>query len=246
MCYRFGVPFVPISFVPIDAGGTSMADDEIRRALEGAPADAEHLDPELLERFEAGQSLGADIEQRYLDMGVRLLSDDMPRRLDERTQARLERLLGRDLGGVRVHTGERAQRAAGAMGAQAFALGEKDVFFGPGGYDPSSRQGIGLLAHEIAHTVEAGVPGGPQVGFEGRPSESGRGEGFAQETEGRVLAQEDGPAAAAEAEEAGPSPGKAKAPGARGKHLDPNLIEREAWREFLERSRRDLERHGNW
>lgn len=225
-----------------------MADEEIRRALEEAGADAEHLDPELLQRFEEGQSLGAEIEHRYLDMGVRLLSDDMPRRLDEQTQARLERLLGRDLRGVRVHTGERAQRAASAMGAQAFALGDRDVFFGAGGYDPSSRQGIGLLAHEVAHTVEAGVPGGAQVGFEGRPSESGRGEGFAQETESRALAQEEGaaPASAAQAEEApGAGPGAAKG-AARPKHLDPVLIEGEAWREFLDRVRRDMERHGGF
>jgi hypothetical protein len=217
-----------------------MADDEIRRTLEEAGADAEQLDPELLQKFEEGQSLGADIERRYLDMGVRMLSDDLPRRLDERAQARLERLLGRDLSGVRVHTGERAQRAAQAMGAQAFALGERDVFFGQGGYDPSSRQGIGLLAHEVAHTVEAGLPGAPQVGFEGRPSESGRGEEFAEEAEGRALADEDGGGAAAGVG----GGGKAAVSTTRPKYLDPNVIERQAWRAYLERSRSDSERHG--
>jgi len=219
-----------------------MADDAIRRALEEAGADAAQLDPQLLQKFEEGQSLGADIERRYLEMGVRMLSDDMPRRLDERSQARLERLLGRDLSGVRVHTGERAQRAAQAMGAQAFAVGERDVFFGQGGYDPSSRQGIGLLAHEVAHTVEAGLPGAPQVGFEGRPSESGRGEDFAQEAEGRALADADTARAAAPAE--GQAGGEAATSRTRPKYLDPNVIEREAWREYLDRTRRDGERHG--
>jgi hypothetical protein len=55
---------------------------------------------------------------------------------------------------VRVHDDRAAGRAARALGARAFALGE-DVFFAPGQYQPSSPGGRGLIAHELAHVVQA-------------------------------------------------------------------------------------------
>lgn len=226
-----------------------MGDEEIRKALEErASKDADGRDPldaGLLAEVEQGASLGADIERRYLGMGVQMLSDDIPQRLDQRAQARLEKMLGRDLSQVRVHTGERAQRAAGAMGAQAFALGEKDVFFGAGGYNPASREGIGLLAHEVAHTVEAGTPGGTQVGFKAESSSGGRGEEFAESAEGRVLAQEDNP-------ESGPAQGgEGGASGKGSKKSEPawankDAVARQAWQIIQDIARRDRDRHGSF
>ena len=54
-------------------------------------------------------------------------SRDPGRPLAAATRARLEPLLGADLASVRVHEGERAQAAASAVGASAFALGEDVV-----------------------------------------------------------------------------------------------------------------------
>lgn len=64
-----------------------------------------------------------------------------------------ERSLGVDLSGVRVHTGDASARAAGAVSAKAYAVGQ-DIHFGSGQYDPSSSSGKHLLAHEVAHTVQ--------------------------------------------------------------------------------------------
>jgi Domain of unknown function (DUF4157)/Putative peptidoglycan binding domain len=60
---------------------------------------------------------------------------------------------GRDLGGVRVHSDARANEAASAVQARAFALGN-NVVFGPGEYAPQSYEGQRLLAHELAHTIQ--------------------------------------------------------------------------------------------
>ncbi|MGH9885275.1 MAG: DUF4157 domain-containing protein, partial [bacterium] len=67
----------------------------------------------------------------------------------------LEPALGADLGGVRVHAGAASASAADALQAKAYAVG-KDIHFGAGAYDPSSKSGKHLIAHEVAHTVQQG------------------------------------------------------------------------------------------
>nr|AWJ66046.1 hypothetical protein [uncultured bacterium] len=75
----------------------------------------------------------------------------------------MEGRFGTDFGGVRVHTGAAAQRAANDLDARAFTVG-RDVFFGPGAYDPGSGPGRTLLAHELTHTIQqsGGTAGAPQ------------------------------------------------------------------------------------
>src|SRR5262249_29168765 len=61
----------------------------------------------------------------------------------------LEGFFQEDLSGVRVHEGP----AARAMGALAFTVREA-IHFAPGLYDPSSREGVALLGHELTHVVQ--------------------------------------------------------------------------------------------
>lgn len=69
------------------------------------------------------------------------------------TRAIMERMLGAPLGDVRVHTDAPAARAAGALGAQAFALG-RSVFFAPTAFQPSTPAGMALLGHELTHVLQ--------------------------------------------------------------------------------------------
>jgi hypothetical protein len=62
---------------------------------------------------------------------------------------------GGDLGAVRVHRGESAVEDVDA-GAAAFG---QHVFFAPGAYDPSTPDGLGLIAHEVAHTTRRAPTG---------------------------------------------------------------------------------------
>lgn len=68
-------------------------------------------------------------------------------------QGKFESSLGADLSAVRVHTGGASEAAADAVGARAYTVGN-DIHFGAGQFDPSSRGGEHLLAHEVAHTVQ--------------------------------------------------------------------------------------------
>jgi hypothetical protein len=65
----------------------------------------------------------------------------------------MERAFGADFGGVRVHTGEQADRLARAIQAKAFTTGQ-DVFFRQGEYKPGSRGGKELIAHELTHVEQ--------------------------------------------------------------------------------------------
>lgn len=61
--------------------------------------------------------------------------------------------MGADFSGVRVHTGAGADRANRSLSARAFTQGQ-DVYFRAGEYDPASREGQHLIAHELAHVAD--------------------------------------------------------------------------------------------
>ena len=74
------------------------------------------------------------------------------------TRAKFEGTLGADLSNVRVHTGSQADEAARSINAEAYTMGS-DIAFADSNYNPGSKTGQALLAHELTHTVQQG--GGP-------------------------------------------------------------------------------------
>lgn len=81
--------------------------------------------------------------------------DEAPREIDPVARHLLEERFGRSLKDVRVHYGQRAGEAATDLAAEAFTVG-KDIVFGAGRYEPETHDGLELLAHEVAHTVQQG------------------------------------------------------------------------------------------
>jgi hypothetical protein len=73
--------------------------------------------------------------------------------LDPATRAAMASRFGHDFSQVRIHSGEEAARAAGAVEARAFTVGTQ-IVFGRGMYAPHRHAGQTLLAHELAHTVQ--------------------------------------------------------------------------------------------
>lgn len=74
--------------------------------------------------------------------------------LPEEVRVAMERELGVELAGVRIHTDGVAAQAARVLGAEAFTIGE-DVFFAAGLFAPDTRSGRALLAHELTHVAQA-------------------------------------------------------------------------------------------
>jgi hypothetical protein len=187
-------------------------DDEIRQAEEAAVGLGG--EPGRLAQQLAGtmaSSIGEGLAERYAKVGARMLADPMPTRLDTDLIDRLARAgFDRDkLRGVRVHRGLRAHAAADALGARAFAVGSNDVFFARGEFDPSTREGRAVIAHEVAHiappsAVGGGLPGSfssPMLNERRRGDEDAAGdeahETQARQAEAMVYAQEDDGAAGA-------------------------------------------------
>ncbi|MBK8211895.1 MAG: DUF4157 domain-containing protein [Rhodospirillales bacterium] len=65
----------------------------------------------------------------------------------------MEASFGQDFADVRIHTDSTAARAASALHTQAFTAG-RHIYFGEGRYQPHTREGRRLLAHELTHVVQ--------------------------------------------------------------------------------------------
>jgi hypothetical protein len=70
---------------------------------------------------------------------------------------------------IRLHTGSRADAMAREMNARAFTTGG-DIVFARGEYQPESREGRRLMAHELVHALQQ-TPGyrSPALGIRSRP-----------------------------------------------------------------------------
>jgi len=73
--------------------------------------------------------------------------------LDESVKEPMEGAFGADFSGVRVHTDGKSDELNQAIQAKAFTTGE-DIFFREGAYEPGSKGGQELLAHELTHVVQ--------------------------------------------------------------------------------------------
>lgn len=75
------------------------------------------------------------------------------RTLDAAVQQSMGVALDADLSDVRVHTDAKADSLNQTLNARAFTIGN-DIFFGGSQFQPKTRSGQELLAHELAHTVQ--------------------------------------------------------------------------------------------
>ena len=95
------------------------------------------------------------LEQAVLQSPAQAIGKEVTAQLDPRFEHQFSQ--------VRVHADAEADQLARDFEARAFTVGQ-DVFFRAGEYDPASTRGLGLLSHELAHTVQQGqLP--PQTRF---------------------------------------------------------------------------------
>ncbi|MCA6623138.1 MAG: DUF4157 domain-containing protein [Pseudanabaena sp. M165S2SP1A06QC] len=73
--------------------------------------------------------------------------------LDANLQEKMGQAMGADFSGVKVHTDSQSDQLNKSIQAKAFTTGQ-DVFFRQGAYEPSSRGGQELIAHELTHVVQ--------------------------------------------------------------------------------------------
>ena len=74
-------------------------------------------------------------------------------KMDPSTQRSMEKGFGADFSDINIHTDSKAQETSQELGAQAFTTGN-DIYFNKGKYNPNSKEGKHLLAHELTHTIQ--------------------------------------------------------------------------------------------
>jgi hypothetical protein len=75
--------------------------------------------------------------------------------LSSSTRTPMGPAFGTDVGGVRVHTGPQADRAARDINAKAFTTG-RNIYFAASQHQPGTQPSDKPLAHELTHTVQQG------------------------------------------------------------------------------------------
>jgi|GEM_PF-2583917 len=102
------------------------------------------------------------LQRRLGNQGVRRLAADKGESLPSGLRTEVSGDVGADLNDVRIHTGPTGNAVAHAAGAQAVTVG-RDIAFADGAYAPETAAGRQLLAHEVAHTVQAGLSSGKDI-----------------------------------------------------------------------------------
>ena len=75
------------------------------------------------------------------------------RALPETIRMQMEERFGASFDHVRIHTDDKAAQMSHSLHAEAFTYGN-DIYFGANRYDHSTKNGKGLLAHELTHTLQ--------------------------------------------------------------------------------------------
>ena len=73
--------------------------------------------------------------------------------LPKQVQGQMEGKLGHDFSGVKVHNNSTSAEASHALQAKAFTSGN-NIVFGEGYYNPGTKDGQKLIAHELVHVVQ--------------------------------------------------------------------------------------------
>jgi hypothetical protein len=77
----------------------------------------------------------------------------------------MEQAFGADFSGVKVHTDGQSDQLNQSIQARAFTTGQ-DIFFRQGQYEPGSKGGQELLAHELTHVVQQNGGSGKNDGVQ--------------------------------------------------------------------------------
>jgi hypothetical protein len=108
---------------------------------------------------ESGAVLGKPPTQNSSVAALPLLSQVLQstgQPMDAATRSFMEPRFGHDLSHVRIHNDRRSQESARDLNAMAYAVGN-DVVFGAGHFKPGTAEGNRLIAHELAHVLQAGA-----------------------------------------------------------------------------------------
>jgi hypothetical protein len=147
---------------PLELEADRIADQVVGSAQPEAGGAAKDVPGSAMPQFVARSS---DPGVRSIDVDSLVMSTlgSGGEPLSADTRRFMEPRFGHDFSQVRVHTDEAATRSAQAVQAHAYTVGS-DIVFSGGRYEPGTRDGDRLLAHELMHVVQ-------QTGNNGAPTQ---------------------------------------------------------------------------
>jgi hypothetical protein len=121
---------------------------------EGLPVQekCEHCQEE--EKLQQKEKDGGGIHDAALESQIRS-SQGSGQSLPGTTQQEMGSSFGADFSNVNIHDNASSHEMSSTLSAKAFTVGS-DIYFNKGEYNPGSRAGKSLLAHELTHTIQQG------------------------------------------------------------------------------------------
>jgi Domain of unknown function (DUF4157) len=92
-------------------------------------------------------------EMDTLKLGAESQTGNRMQGLEAGPKSEMESAFGESFADVRVHADAAAEKMNEELGARAVTQG-RDIYFGRGEYNPSTKEGKELLAHELTHVVQ--------------------------------------------------------------------------------------------
>ncbi|MFH7242622.1 MAG: DUF4157 domain-containing protein [Spirulina sp.] len=129
----------------------ALEEDELQmqpmlQRLEMTEEDELQMKPASLGQIVAGEA------SPYLETGIQQARGS-GQALAPDLQAKIGHAMGADFSNVRIHTDSQSDQLNRSIQAKAFTTGQ-DIFFRQGAYQPGSRGGQELIAHELTHVVQ--------------------------------------------------------------------------------------------
>ncbi|HYO90099.1 MAG TPA: DUF4157 domain-containing protein [Pyrinomonadaceae bacterium] len=166
----------PQKKLPVKPKETGAVDAAVQRSVSAARSDAGQSDAPAILQHEhlshpanAGQLAGIlnELQQShgnaYVQQAVSGMNEPKPaveapanstgQTLDGGVKAEMESAFDESFNDVRIHTGGEAQKMNDELGARAVTRG-RDIYFNSSEYNPSTREGKELLAHELTHVIQ--------------------------------------------------------------------------------------------
>ncbi|MEA5420031.1 DUF4157 domain-containing protein [Spirulina sp. CCNP1310] len=102
------------------------------------------------------QAQGAPVGPVDADFEQNLKQAGTGQPLARQIQAKMGAAMGADFSNIKVHTNPEADSLNRAIQAKAFTTGP-NIYFREGAYQPGSKSGQELIAHELTHTLQQGA-----------------------------------------------------------------------------------------
>ncbi|MBK4728874.1 DUF4157 domain-containing protein [Oxynema sp. CENA135] len=138
----------PKSLVQRQSPRPGMGEEETKGPIPGASEEDEIQPKSLVQRrTNAKGTADENIEQSI----EQTRGSGQP--LEDNVRAPMENAFGANFGGVRIHNNAQSDNLNKSLQARAFTTGQ-DIHFSQGAYNPNSKSGQELLAHELTHVVQ--------------------------------------------------------------------------------------------